>query len=43
MTEEMRGFCRFCIALCGIRVVTDGASVVSVKGDPDHPASRGYT
>lgn len=43
MTEELRGFCRFCIALCGIRVTTDGDRVVSVKGDPQHPASRGYT
>ena len=43
MIEESRGFCRFCIALCGIRVTTDGDRVVSVKGDPDHPASRGYT
>lgn len=43
MTVESRGFCRFCIALCGIRVTTDGESVVSVHGDPDHPGSRGYT
>lgn len=43
MADEMRGFCRFCIALCGIRVTVDGDRVVSVKGDPDHPASRGYT
>jgi anaerobic selenocysteine-containing dehydrogenase len=43
VTEELRGFCRFCIALCGIRVTTDGDRVVSVKGDPQHPASRGYT
>ena len=43
MTAESRGFCRFCIALCGIRVTTDGPTVVSVQGDPDHPGSRGYT
>ena len=43
MTVEQQGFCRFCIALCGIRVTTDGDQVVSVKGDPSHPASRGYT
>jgi anaerobic selenocysteine-containing dehydrogenase len=43
VTEERRGFCRFCVALCGIRVVTEGDQVVSVKGDPDHPGSRGYT
>ena len=43
MVEESHGFCRFCIALCGIRVTTDGDRVVSVKGDPQHPASHGYT
>ena len=30
MTEQARGFCRFCIALCGIRVTTDGDRVVAV-------------
>lgn len=43
MVVESQSFCRFCIALCGIRVTTDGAEVVAVKGDPDHPGSRGYT
>ena len=43
MPEQSHGFCRFCVALCGIKVTTDGDSVVSVKGDPEHPGSRGYT
>lgn len=43
MPEQSNGFCRFCVALCGITVTTDGHSVLSVKGDPEHPASRGYT
>jgi len=43
MSEVQRSFCRFCIALCGIRVTTDGEVVTAVKGDPDHPGSRGYT
>lgn len=43
MPEQSHGFCRFCVALCGITVTTDGDTVVSVKGDPGHPASRGYT
>ncbi|MFZ9630284.1 MAG: molybdopterin oxidoreductase, partial [Ilumatobacteraceae bacterium] len=43
MAVESQGFCRFCIALCGIRVTTEGDRVVSVKGDPQHPASHGYT
>ena len=43
MSTELVGFCRFCIALCGIRVSVDDDRVVSVKGDPSHPLSRGYT
>ena len=43
MSEVQRSFCRFCIALCGIRVTTDGEAVTAVKGDPEHPGSRGYT
>ena len=42
-TREERSFCRFCIALCGIKVALDGDTVTSVKGDTDHPGSRGYT
>lgn len=41
--REERSFCRFCIALCGLRVTTDGERIVAVKGDPAHPGSRGYT
>ena len=43
MTRDVKSFCRFCIALCGIRVTTDGETITSVKGDPEHPGSRGYT
>ncbi len=32
-----------CNALCGIVVTTDGDRVPSVRGDPDHPISHGYT
>ena len=42
-TTEVRSFCRICNAMCGILVSTRGAEVVSVRGDPDHPLSRGYT
>jgi anaerobic selenocysteine-containing dehydrogenase len=38
-----RSYCRFCGALCGILVETDGDRVVGVKGDLAHPLSRGYT
>lgn len=40
---EHRSFCRICAAACGIIVETEGASVLRVRGDVDHPVSRGYT
>jgi anaerobic selenocysteine-containing dehydrogenase len=46
MTEgktEHRTFCRICPALCGLVVHIEGERVVEVRGDRDHPISRGYT
>lgn len=40
---EHRSFCRICAAACGIMVTTDGETVRKVRGDKDHPVSRGYT
>lgn len=36
--------CPFCESSCGLLVKADPASgeIVSIKGDPDHPASRGF-
>jgi anaerobic selenocysteine-containing dehydrogenase len=34
--------CTLCEAACGIVVDVDGDRVLSVRGDPDDPASRGY-
>ena len=34
--------CTLCEAACGVIVETDGDRVVSIKGDPDDQASRGY-
>ena len=42
MTEKL-SFCRICAAACGIVVTLDGEHVVKVRGDADHPISRGYT
>jgi anaerobic selenocysteine-containing dehydrogenase len=42
-TRETASFCRICNAMCGIVVTTRGDDVVSVRGDRDHPLSRGYT
>src|SRR5436309_3351624 len=47
-TREQHSFCRICVAMCGIVVTVeepgDGSSrVVRVRGDSEHPLSRGYT
>ncbi len=36
-------FCRICNAMCGIIVTVSGDRVVRVRGDDEHPLSRGYT
>ncbi len=43
MGEERATYCRICAAACGVLVAVDGDRVVGVRGDPDHPASKGYT
>jgi anaerobic selenocysteine-containing dehydrogenase len=40
--NEIRSFCRICIANCGIVVHVADNQVVKVEGDADHPISRGY-
>jgi len=43
-SAEHRSFCRICNAMCGIVVtVADGSRVERVRGDAEHPLSRGYT
>lgn len=34
--------CHLCEAICGLVIETKGDSVVSIKGDPDDPMSRGH-
>src|SRR5215203_85499 len=41
--DERLSFCRICAAACGIVVRVDGDRVLEVRGDLDHPVSRGYT
>src|SRR4051794_21141232 len=41
--EDVLSYCRICAAACGIVVTVDGDRVVRVRGDDDHPVSRGYT
>jgi anaerobic selenocysteine-containing dehydrogenase len=40
--REELSYCRICAAACGIVVTVDGDRVVRVRGDDDHPVSRGY-
>ena len=42
MTEQL-SYCRICAAACGIIVTVKGDAVVKVRGDVEHPISRGYT
>lgn len=43
MIVTKRSFCRFCHAFCGVRVDVEGNRVLAVRGDPENPASQGYT
>lgn len=43
MEREVLSYCRICAAACGITVTVDGPRVVRVRGDAEHPVSRGYT
>jgi anaerobic selenocysteine-containing dehydrogenase len=38
-----RSYCRICTSQCGILVDLDGEQVVRIRGDKEHPISRGYT
>jgi len=41
--RSVRSFCRICTAICGVVVDVEGDQVVRVRGDRDHPVSKGYT
>jgi anaerobic selenocysteine-containing dehydrogenase len=42
-SRQVRSFCRFCSALCGVVLTLEGDTVTEVRGDPEHPYTRGYT
>ena len=42
-SAEHRTYCRICAAGCGVVVTVDDERVVKVRGDVEHPVSRGYT
>jgi anaerobic selenocysteine-containing dehydrogenase len=41
--REVVSYCRICAAACGILVTVADEQVTAVRGDPEHPVSRGYT
>lgn len=43
MPHVTRSHCRICTNQCGITLTVEGEQIVRVKGDFDHPLSKGYT
>jgi anaerobic selenocysteine-containing dehydrogenase len=43
MIETHKSFCRFCHVFCGVEVDVEDGRILSVRGDPDNPVTRGYT
>jgi anaerobic selenocysteine-containing dehydrogenase len=41
--NEALSYCRICAAACGIVVTVEEGVVAKVRGDTEHPVSRGYT
>ena len=41
-TEKHFRACHLCEAICGVVIETAGSDIVSIKGDPDDPLSRGH-
>lgn len=40
--REAKSTCRICIATCGVKMTIEDDRVASIRGDKDHPLSRGY-
>jgi len=40
-TQSTRSTCPYCGVGCGVIIETQGQDIVSVKGDPSHPANKG--
>lgn len=41
--ETKHTYCRICMVMCGLVVDVAGDQIVKVRGDRDHPLTRGYT
>ncbi|MFM2372433.1 MAG: hypothetical protein RIS85_2155, partial [Pseudomonadota bacterium] len=42
MAQVHRRTCHICEANCGVLVEVEGRKVLSIRGDPDNPLSRGH-
>ncbi|EAQ98642.1 molybdopterin-dependent oxidoreductase [Congregibacter litoralis] len=42
MTQTHYRACHLCEAICGLKIETRGEEILSIKGDPDDPLSRGH-
>ena len=43
LVDAKRTYCRVCTTQCGIMIELDGDQIVKIRGDHDHPLSKGYT
>lgn len=43
VVETKKTYCRICSTVCGLSIDVAGNQIVKVKGDFDHPISKGYT
>ena len=41
--ETKRTYCKVCMVHCGLEVDVQGDQIVKVRGDREHPLSKGYT
>ena len=41
--ETKKTYCRVCTTICGVAVDVQGDQIIRVKGDFDHPITKGYT
>lgn len=40
--HEARSFCRLCISACGMVLTVEQDRIVAIRGDREHPISKGY-
>lgn len=40
--REEISFCRICTGGCGVRLRIEGDKILSIRGDPDNPMTKGY-